>query len=83
MSNNLLRSLARTFEDLPHGSVIMADETYLKSHPERIDNDDRHVFIPHYSLGAFSAHEIAEMILDADSGWYIITPKREENNHNG
>lgn len=77
MSNNLLHSLIKKFENLPHGSVIVSDETYLKCHPEKMSNDDQHVFVPSYSLGAFSAREVAEMTLDAGHGWHIVTPKRE------
>lgn len=75
MSNKLVRSLARTFEDLPHGSVIMADESYLKCHPDRMSNDNECVFVPSYSLGAFSAQEVAEMFFDAGYGLKIITPE--------
>lgn len=75
MNTNLLRSLARMFEDLPHGAVIMADETYLKCYTDRVDGDGQSVFVPSYSLGAFSAQEVAEMILDSGYDWNIITPK--------
>lgn len=75
MSKKLVRSLARTFEDLPDGSVIMADETYLKCHTDRIDGDGQYVFVPSYSLGAFSAQEVAEMVIDAGYGLKIITPE--------
>lgn len=83
MENNRLQSTAKEFEELPYGSVIMGDETYLKCHPDRMSKDNKYVFIPSYSLGVFSAEEVADMLLDAGCGWYVITPKREENNHNG
>lgn len=74
MNDNLLRSLARMFEGLQYGSVIMADEIYLKCHPERMSNDNEYVFVPHYSAGVFSAQEVAEMVIDAGCDWRIITP---------
>lgn len=74
MSNNRILSTAKKFEDLPDGSVIMADESYLKCHPDRMSNDNECVFVPHYSLGAFSAQEVAEMVIDAGCDWDIITP---------
>lgn len=79
MNNTRLRSTIKKFENLPDGAVIMGDETYLKCHPERMSNDNECVFIPSYSLGAFSAQEVAEMLLDAGRGWYVITPNRENN----
>lgn len=75
MNNNRLQSTAKKFEDLPHGSVIMSDETYLKCHPERMSNDNECVFVPSYSLGAFSAREVAEMVIETGYGWKIITPE--------
>ena len=79
MNDNRLQSTTKKFEDLPDGSVIMADESYLKCHPERMSNDKEYVFVPHYSAGVFSAQEVAEMLLDAGNGWYVITPNRENN----
>lgn len=78
MSKKKLKSTTKKFEDLPHGSVIMGDETYLKCHPERMSNDSKYVFIPSYSLGVFSAEEVADMLLDAGCGWYVITPNTED-----
>ena len=78
MNDNRLQSTTKKFENLPDGSVIMGDETYLKCHPERMSNDNECVFVPHYSLGAFSAREVAEMLLDSGNGWYVITPNREK-----
>ena len=74
MNDTQLRWMTTLFEGLPHGSVIMADESYLKCHPDRMSNDNECLFIPSYSLGAFSAREVAEMILDANCGWKITTP---------
>ena len=74
MNDNRLRSTARIFEELQYGSVIMADEIYLKCHPERMSNDKEYIFVPHYSLGVFSAQEVAEMIIDEGCDWRIITP---------
>lgn len=79
MSNNRLQSTTKKFEDLPDGSVIMGDESYLKCHPDRMSNDNECLFVPSYSLGAFSAREVAEMVIDAGYGWYVITPNRENN----
>lgn len=74
MNDSRLRWVVELFEGLPHGSVIMADESYLKCHPDRMSNDNECLFVPSYSLGAFSAREVAEMVIDAGCGWKITTP---------
>ena len=74
MNDTQLRWMTELFKGLQYGSVIMADEIYLKCHPERMGNDKEYVFVPHYSLGVFSAQEVAEMVIDEGCDWRIITP---------